>query len=177
MRRLHTDYVNAITQEIELCKHKNSTVIHEESDSTRCTPTTAILPTHVIHNETNVMHKAWICETTTQPTIWITRYGWKLGCSIHISLFGMPTSYSWRDVRKKCLPVEKPPARRNSLKMILRPRHHHLPARNTMISVAKAHGIERDTRLSETEGIKVSSPASSPRQRSGFACAYDTHMD
>ena len=78
MRRLHTDYVNAITQEIELSKHKNSSVTQEESDSTRRTRTTAIHPTHVIHDETNVIHKALICETTAQPFTWMTRYGWKL---------------------------------------------------------------------------------------------------
>ena len=78
MRRLHTDYVDAITQEIVLCTHKNARVTQEESDSTRRTPTTAIHPTHVIHDETNVIHKAWICETTAQPITWMTRHGWKL---------------------------------------------------------------------------------------------------
>ena len=78
MRRLHTDYVDAITQEIGLYMHKNARVTQEESDSTRRTPTTAIHPIHVIHDETNVIHKAWICETTTQPITWMTRYGWKL---------------------------------------------------------------------------------------------------
>ena len=58
MRRLHTVYVNAFTQVIELTKHKKSTVIQEEPDSTGYTPTTAIHPTHVIHEDTNVIHKA-----------------------------------------------------------------------------------------------------------------------
>ena len=37
------------------------------------------------------------------------------------TLFGMPTSDPWRDVCKKCLPDEKPPARNNSFETILRP--------------------------------------------------------
>ena len=52
--------------------------------------------------------------------------------------------------RNAC-PMREAPTRMNSLEMILRPQHHHRPVRDPMISVAKAHGIERDTDFRKTE--------------------------
>ena len=108
MKRLHIDYVEAIKQEMELSKPQETPrSTQEKTDSERCIPSTATHPTHVINDETNVIHKAWICEISAQPITWSTRCGWKFGCSIHTPLFGMPTSYPWRNICKKCLPDER----------------------------------------------------------------------